>query len=385
MPRKVFSKKLLQRLKKVDQEQLERLFSRLVEEKDLIELVFSTVTEGILVTEASHRVLLTNVAFRSLLDLGEDPVVGKPVSEIIQDEALLEVLTRQISQSPDAEVRIEKPHERWMEVKTFPLWEDSGVLMGTLHVLRDVTERVHRQTTSSREQRLASLGALAAGLAHEIRNPLNALSIHAQLAQREVASGRELRKDVLSKELDIVSKAVETLETIVRQFLNAARPRRLDRRARDIHQVIDNNLTFLKPELDEAGIALKTEYDPNVPPLMVDAVQIQEVVTNLVKNAIEAMPDGGTLQIQTSMGKDAIIRIEFEDSGMGIPDEIISRVFDPYFTTKEEGTGLGLFLVHKIVTDHCGMIEVDSTVGRGTTISILLPRSLCEARFLPGW
>jgi len=379
----VFSRKLLDKLSLVDAEQLERLLSVMVEEKQLLSQILESMSDGVLVTDACDRILFVNRAAQIFLGQAPAPLPGNLLQELDSDPALLRAIGQPISPGVSCQIRTQKPRHAWLEVISFPLGESAPTQQGMLHVIRDQTSHRKLLDTNARESRIASLGALAAGLAHEIRNPLNALSIHTQLAQRELASKDIQGCELVHRELEIISDAVIQLESIVRCFLDAARPRRPARRARDIHSILDTSLTLLLPEIEEHGIHLHQRYDRNIPPLLIDAVQFQEVVTNLVRNAVQSMPHGGELAVRTWEDDKGIIRIEFEDTGSGISDDFLSRIFDPYTTTKENGTGLGLFLVHRIVREHLGAMEVESEQGKGTRMSILLPRSLCEARFFP--
>ena len=383
MTTSTFSQKLLERLSLVDKEQLERLLSVMVEERRLLSLILEAMSDGILVTGAEDQLLFANRAAQSLLlEKGQD-FVGIKINELAFDASLLQALRESEAKGESVQIRLERPRNAWVEVISFPLGDSPDSMRGTLYVLRDETRRRRILDATAREAHIASLGALAAGLAHEIRNPLNALYIHTQLAQRELESETSSPTETLTKELEIISDAVTQLEAIVHCFLDAARPRKVDRRARNIHALLETSLTLLMPEIEGNGVQLTKRYDRNIPDLLIDAVQFQEVVTNLVRNAVQAMPSGGDLAIRTWQDGKGIIRIEFEDTGCGIPEEFLPRIFAPYSTTKKRGTGLGLFLVHRIVREHHGEIEVSSEEGKGTRISILLPRSLCEAKFLP--
>jgi signal transduction histidine kinase len=221
-------------------------------------------------------------------------------------------------------------------------------------------------------EKLASLGTLAAGVAHEIKNPLGSMGIHLQLIQKKMGGKTRVDPRTISSHLGVLSEEVDRLNRIVVDFLFAVKPMDTHLEDGDINVVIQELLEFVRPELDQAGVRIESRLSPAVPLLRIDARFVKQALLNLIKNAVAAMPEGGTLTVSTERAdNDALVRVS--DTGAGIPEEIMDKIFEPYFTTKPFGTGLGLTIVFKIVKEHFGDISVASRVGEGTTFTIQLP------------
>jgi signal transduction histidine kinase len=235
---------------------------------------------------------------------------------------------------------------------------------------------------------------LAASVAHEIGNPLNALHIHLQLMERELkklkndewpvtAGGRFAAPGVsppsfreisqkLSQYLEVAKGEINRLDYIITQFLQAIRPAAPQLKLVSFNEIAEKTLDLLKPELTNRGLTVKTRLARRLPAAPVDATQLQQVLVNLIKNAMQAMTRGGTLTLQTGEAAEGVW-VSVIDTGGGIPQEQINRIFEPFFTTKKKGTGLGLMIVQRIVRAHGGKIEVESHAGRGTTFRVWLP------------
>jgi signal transduction histidine kinase len=252
---------------------------------------------------------------------------------------------------------------------------------------------------------------LAASVAHEIGNPLNALHIHLQLMEREMkklkteagngqpparptlgrgrsrshsssteSEGAESTRK-LEQYLSVAKGEISRLDYIITQFLQAIRPTPPQLKPASLNEVVLKSLELLQPELDNRGLSVKTRLARQLPATPIDVTQVQQVLVNLIKNALQAMTKGGTLTLQTGEGNDGVW-VSVADSGGGIPQELINRIFEPFYTTKKKGTGLGLMIVQRIVRSHGGRIELESQVGRGTTFRIWLPLHERRTRLL---
>jgi signal transduction histidine kinase len=239
-------------------------------------------------------------------------------------------------------------------------------------ILRDITEsrRTAQQTIES--ERLNALRLLAAGVAHEIGNPLNSLHIHLQLMERSVQKLHDGTKTELRQSIDVARSEVNRLDSIVTQFLKAIRPSRPQLRPENVNTIVEEAVRFFTPELQDREIVVEQELRSDLPLLQLDRDQMKQAVYNVIKNSVEAMHRRGALRIRTQMDDTNVI-IRFSDTGGGMSPESLSRVFEPYFTTKPSGTGLGLLIVRRIVREHGGELSIESNEGKGLTLTIRLP------------
>ncbi|MDR2494421.1 MAG: PAS domain S-box protein [Spirochaetaceae bacterium] len=396
---KQFIKRALQKLNKMTGEQIRGVLVSTVAEIDRLETVLDSLAYGILVCDTEHALIMANKYARRFLPLGPDE--QEPIWRMVRDESVAEFFEaalrngdRALEQEFDVET---KGKQRLLSISILPLVRDRQVSGSLIH-LEDITERRGREARLRRMESLASLTTLAAGVAHEIKNPLGSLSIHIQLIQKAIAaeSGRRAGNRsaegergacfaLINKYIGVVNEEIDRLNGIVVDFLFAVRPMNMEFRTGNVNTLITEFVAFVRFELAEAKIACALDLAPDLPDIDFDERHLKQALLNLVKNAIAAMPGGGKLTVTTEADGDEI-HIHIRDTGVGIPEEHLSKIFEPYFTTKENGSGLGLTLVFKIIREHQGEIAVKSKVspaGPGSCFTITLPVPQKEQRLIP--
>ena len=265
-----------------------------------------------------------------------------------------------------------------VSVTVSPLRDYHGKFLGTILLLRDIKHRVELEEDLKRADRLAMLGTLAAGLAHEIRNPLGGIKGAAQLLRRSVHGDSALREFT-----DIMIREVDRVDKLIGQLLDLSRPHQLTLVPVNIHEILDEVLLLESPTAGERKVTIQKRFDPSLPPVRGDRAQLTQVFLNLVKNAFQAMDNPGSLIITTRLetdyhvrehgtGRNRFIWVEISDEGAGIKQEDLTRIFAPFFTTKNSGTGLGLAISYGIIKEHGGIIRVESSEGKGTTFKVSL-------------
>lgn len=221
-------------------------------------------------------------------------------------------------------------------------------------------------------ERLSSLGHLAAGVAHEIRNPLNAIGMGLQRLKREFLPQEESKKEEYLSFTELIFKEIRRVNEIIEQFLTLSRPFELNLKLSSLQDLLKNLVTLLQEEASSQGIQIQAETNSDLPLIKMDNEKLTQAFLNIMKNGMQAMERGGVLRVETQSFKDRV-EVSFSDSGSGIPPEQMEKIFNYYYTTKEKGVGLGLPIAHRIIEAHGGQLKVESQVGFGTKVTILLP------------
>ncbi len=381
-PKSGFLDKVLTRLNRLDREGLQHLVQRLQRERSLLETLFQTIEDGVIVADRDDRVVFLNQAAGRLIGYTPENALGQDLGRLLPelDRDNLQPAHRQQAFRREIEVRFPRP--RFLRVFAAPIEQEPEA--GVALVLHDATESRHQTHEVVEAERIHALTLLAASVAHEIGNPLNAIHIHLQLMEREVrrlqqaAAGQSdadpaIIADKLSNYLSVTQGEIGRLDYIVTDFLHAMRPTPPKLRDGFVNDVVEETLQLLRPELDNRRLRVVEKLAAELPAVRLDPAQLKQALVNLIKNAMQAMTKGGTLTLSTGATTDAVW-IGIGDTGSGIPAERLNRLFQPFQTTKERGSGLGLMVVQRIIRDHGGRIDFESKVGRGTTFTLWLPR-----------
>jgi len=376
-----FYRRALSKIERLTPQQCRELLVSASGEILRLETVLDSLPSGILVCDEKHRLIMANKTSLRLLPLSNPE--GSPLWELISDEYVA-AFFRQVLLNGDRVLEHEMDVEaqgtsRLLSISVHPLVDKRRITGSLVHV-EDITEKRSDEVRLRRAENLASLTTLAAGIAHEIKNPLGSISIHLQLMQKALvksdaksdAKNSEKQDALITKYFSILNEEVDRLNRIVVDFLFAARPMTLELRAGNLNVLIDELAEFIRAELEQSRIRLFLELDENLPPALIDERYMKQALLNLIKNAQAAMPNGGLLTIATQVS-DNEIRISVCDTGVGMNAESLAKIFEPYFTTKDNGTGLGLTLVYKIIKEHHGEIAVESREGEGSNFEISLP------------
>ena len=376
-----FYRRALSKIERFTAQQSRELFVSASAEVLRFETVLDSLPSGILVCDEKHCVIKANKSALRLLPLSHSDT--SPLWKLVHDERIAAFFQQTLSSGDNVLERefdvAAQDHTRLLSISVYPL-VDMNRISGSLVHIEDITEKRNREIRLRRAENLASLTTLAAGVAHEIKNPLGSISIQLQLMQKTFAKTGQ-SNETIDKYLGIINEEVDRLNHIVVDFLFAVRPMPLILREGNVNVLIAELAEFTKAELDQFHIRLLLELDENLPSVLVDERCLKQALLNLIKNAQAAMPVGGVLTIAT-MRTDSEVLISVCDTGIGISEENLKKIFEPYFTTMDNGTGLGLTLVFKIIREHRGELSVESREGEGSNFEISLPVYQKEKRLI---
>jgi len=375
-----FLEKLIGRLGKIGPEDVQNYLLRLAQEKGFLETVFNAIQEGIIVTDSSGKITYMNDAACELFGLDAEDSIGKKLDERVRGLDW-HSLTR--SGGPvTRDLEIFYPSNRFINFYIVPLMiehraedvqaDGAGHQVGYAIILRDITESRRTAEKTIESERLNALTLLAAGVAHEIGNPLNSLNIHLQLMERAARKLKGQERDELGQSIKVARDEIGRLDSIVTQFLRAIRPSKPQLQPANINAIVEETLHFFAPEIEARDIVVESEPRSDLPLVQIDRDQMKQAFYNIIKNSFEAMKRRGILRIRTDMD-DSHVRVSFTDNGGGMSAEALSRVFEAYYTTKSSGSGLGLLIVRRIVREHGGELAIESAEGKGLTLTIRLP------------
>ncbi len=379
-----FVEKLIARMDRLDPESLQAFFLRMSRERGLLETIFHAIQEGIIVLDGGGRVSYANRAAAKLLGTDAEGMAGQAIERYLRGidwEGVMRLDEKEWSRLVSREIEITYPEHRFVVFYVVPLAMVNAEEAGAVVILRDVTRDREHEAKTIESERLNALMLLAAGMAHEIGNPLNSLNIHLQLIGRELAALPDDQRATLRDLLDVTQKEVQRLDGIITQFLRAIRPAPLKLEPTSVREIVQETLEFLKHEIRDRDVLVEVELPDDLPAIPLDRQQIRQAFFNIIRNAVQAMSNGGLLKI-AARATDRFLAIAFKDTGPGIAPERLANMFEPFNTTKAEGSGLGLMIVQRIVRDHGGQIEIHSEPRAGTTFTLFLPREEQRIRLL---
>ena len=375
-----------------DVTQQKKLEQQIRELKNFNESIIQSIGSGLMTLDLNMKITSFNSSAEEILGYKADEVVGKQLEDILVKEDLEKLLpilngTEQSLMNREIDLTTKNNRKIHIGFTVTPRIDNRNRRVGTIIAFRDISQIKQMQAEVIRMDRLASLGVLASGIAHEIRNPLAGIKTVAQTLEEEIEQG-DPKREYLAR----IIRQVNRMDELLRAFFSYARPRPPVRKFYRLHEIVHEVTALLKQRMEKNHIAFHESYEPDLPLIFVDFHQIQQVLINLFINAIDAMPEGGELRLEAKQTYETIQRVDrrgrrfpvptrsmlyadvrISDTGIGISRDNLQKIFDPFFTTKSQGSGLGLSIVYRIIEEHRGDIQVDSVLGKGTTFRLLLP------------
>jgi signal transduction histidine kinase len=369
-----FMQKVFQKLDKLDKNRIKELMLELTTEKELYKLVFDSMVEGVIVTDRENKPILINKAMEEFISVSKSRRTYPDLESCTFDPEIKRILVSALSKGQkvlEREVYLART-DKSFTLSILPLLHNEEMI-GNVIILMDITEKRMKEVQLRQAESLAALTTLSAGVAHEIKNPLTSIDIHIQLLNRAIAGFKPDEVKNIKNLLAIVKEEIGRLNSIVQDFLFTVRPMSMTMSREDVNEILKDMIDFLKYELGEANIDVVFDLDAELPTVLVDPKYLKQALLNVIKNAMQAIGSGGEIRIVTEESPDGDVLIRIMDNGEGIPEAIMGKIFEPYFTTRRSGTGLGLVIVYKIIKELGGEIKVKSKEGEGTVFSIKLP------------
>ena len=375
-----FLEKIICSLETADKKNVQAILHKIASERSFFQMVFNAIREGIIVIDTERKIQFANRAAKELIGIPEDfsniniQVFFRDMQwDTFQDSEKL--WCRNIR----CEVELMYPVKQVLLFSLVPLEDDDN--KSALIILHNITESRKKTQEIIESEKSHMISLLAAEVAHEIGNPLNSLNIYLQLLRRSLNSDI-FNKNEAAELLDIASSEVERLDRIINSFLSAIRFEKPNFEKVDLKNIIVETLSLLRYEIESKQIKVNCEWPDAIPHISGDINQLKQALYNLMKNSIQAMTENGHLDISCDFD-DEFTKVEIKDSGVGISQEDFHKIFEPFYTTKKTGSGLGMMVVERIIREHGAEILINSTPGMGTTVTLKFPRQTKRVRLLP--
>ena len=366
-----FLERLLERADRVGHGEIQSQIARLADDKGFLETIFNTLQEGVLVVDGDGKITYRNHAAGRLLGLPESGelggwTLGRSLRGIDWRESLRE------NRSSSGTIEVNYPEARILNYYLVPL-EESGRLGGLyVAIFHDVTRDRNEAKSAVEAGRVEALTLLAAGVAHELGNPLNSLHLHLQIMAKDVAGLAEDSAKKIRESIGICQQEIRRLDGLITQFLRAIRPQPVKKALEDSGAVLEEALLPLEIELKDRGILLEKQMGPGTPRVPMDREQMKQAIYNVVRNAMQAAGEQGLISIHVRREGDFWV-FECRDNGSGISADDLPHLGTPFFTTRKEGSGLGLMIVQRIAREHGGSVQITTREGKGSTVKIFIP------------
>jgi PAS domain S-box-containing protein len=346
---------------------------KMLGEKAQLQQVVDHLEDAIILFTRDRRILFFNKAAEVVVRRPLEHVVGWPWEDMLEPSHPLQPLLEQAFEQQvgfrNATIALPRDggHKEFLVSVFFVT--DAQQAMGAMVVIKDLESIKTLQSLISYSAKLTALGRLTSGVAHEVKNPLNAMMIHLEIVKEKL----DVPPEQVKQSLEVIGSEIRRLDRVVQGFLKFIRPEELSLKLLDVNALLKDVVALLETEWQKDGIRFAFQFDPILPLMAADEELLRQAFLNILLNACQAMPTGGTVAISTEQEGDEIVRVSIADTGVGIPPEDIDKIFHLYYTTKPGGSGIGLSLVYRVAQMHDGSIEVSSKVGRGTTMVVRLP------------
>lgn len=382
MSKSSFIERLIERVDSLDSRNLQSFLLKIYHEKGFLDSLLDAMQEGILVIDRQLRIVYHNHAATEILGLPKnlDKIRLSQFLQNVDWRRIMELDEDEWVRLSSQEVEILYPVHRYVHFCLMPHGAEDG--LGTV-ILRDITESRTNKIREMEAETDRAISMLATEVAHEIGNPLNSLYLNLQLLQQElIESGDDFNRADAIEMAGVARSEVERLDNIINQFLHAIRPGKPQMMPVDLKIIVQETLLFMSQEIENRSVNINLEHSEAIPVIAGDTAQLKQTFYNIIKNAIQAMPEGGTLRVSYDYSDD-FVTLEFADTGHGISASELGKLFLPYHTTKPHGSGIGMMIVNRVMREHGASISLQTREGKGTSILLRFPRIGRRLHILP--